>query len=187
MFRMGLYIRFIIFVILLPVILSAREKHNIDKSFTTQQIDYQIPFCMSIHTIGKLSLNISNWGNIGLTPFNSGDLPDCITGNAILNGSEYPKSSHRKYFNKIGLWVGGIVNNDTLVTTVINERNINETIQNWINGKPIDSRSILDSDDLLYNNPVSEQDYLVSYTDTFVDKRNSYLYDYLDHCYHSPL
>jgi len=145
------------------------------------------PHSYTIHDIGRIVLALTNDGFIGLTPDDPSLYPDCITGQPILNGSEFPKGSGRSFISANGgssLWIGAIVGDDTLVSAAYSLDRSNETGAEWINGKVIDARSSLDSIDLKYRGAVSEQDRIVAYTDTTIDPR---FYDFVDQHLHRPL
>ncbi len=150
-----------------------------------------VPYCLSIHDVGRWRLSVDNCGRVGLN-WSSGTFalyPDCITGNVITHPSEYPKGARNRFLSEAGLWVGGVVGDDTLVTTVADFGFSWESVADWVSGKPLIGRSTLDSNDVNYWGAVSEQDRIVAYTDTFIDySLLGYGFsDYLDHRPHKPI
>jgi len=140
-----------------------------------------------VHDIGHWVLSVRNDGFIGSVPYHVTQFPDYISGQLILNGSEFPKGSGRKFINSswsAGWWVGGILGDDTLVSVVFDGCFAKETVPAWINGVAMDDRTTLDSIDLRYRAAVSEQDRIVAYTDTMVWPGR---YDYVDRHLHRPL
>ncbi|MEW5994446.1 MAG: hypothetical protein AB1744_08615 [Candidatus Zixiibacteriota bacterium] len=129
---------------------------------------------------------IYNHGLFGEAPSNAALAPDAITGQPILYGSEFPKGSRRNYLRSSGLWVGGILDGDTLVTTVMIAEVTIESTPTWVNGTCLAGRTSFDSLDLKYRGAVSEQDRIVMYTDTVV-YHEPWFYDYLDYRPHRPL
>lgn len=66
------------------------------------------------HRVGRFWFTVTNYGFLGnQTDFN---LQDCITGGQTSPG-EFPGGSNILYLFQGALWVGGIVNGDTLVST----------------------------------------------------------------------
>jgi len=177
-----LHIRFIMLVLIVVTILAqATNTESVAATVNPPSRSW------TVHDIGHLVLSIHNSGFIGDTPFNPALDPDYVTGEPILNGSEFPKGSGRGLLCELGgssLWIAGILNGDTLVSAALDLAHSNEMGPDWINGKAIDARSSLDSVDLNHRNAVSEQDRVVAYTDTIIDPR---YYDFVDRRLHMPL
>lgn len=65
------------------------------------------------HRVGQLWFTVTNYGFLG-NQMNFG-LPDCVSGGATTD-LEFPGGSQIQYLYQGALWVGGIVNGDTLVS-----------------------------------------------------------------------
>jgi hypothetical protein len=68
------------------------------------------------HSINKLGLSNTNFGIFGLAPSASICETDCYTG-GVTTGGEYPIGSEVMYCYAASVWVGAIVDDDTLVST----------------------------------------------------------------------
>jgi len=115
--------------------------------------------CYPIHTIGNLVLKVST-SSLAVITYGAG--LDCLTGDRVpTHGSEYPKNSGFQILGSSGFAIGGVVNNDTLVSTGIYNQElvlyydeINSTLRDFEN------RSY---------QAVSEQDYLIKgYDNTYI-------------------
>ena len=137
------------------------------------------------HAIGKFAFPLSNFGRFGIGL--ESRVADCLTGVRIPDG-EYPRGMNAIFLYKGGIWIGGIVGTDTLVSTGTDmdlcDREFIPDI--WPFGKP-ERRSTLDPYSPEYQGAVSEQDYIITYTDT-ISKDNSYpSYDDMERRPHRPL
>lgn len=142
-------------------------------------------FCAVGHSIGKFAFPIWNFGRFGNGI--ESRVSDCLTGARIADG-DYPKGANAMFLYKGGIWIGGIVGNDTLVSTST-DMNLcdREFIPDaWPAGKPV-RRSTVDPYSPEYQGAVSEQDYIVTYTDT-VSRGNQFAsFDAVDRRAHRPL
>jgi hypothetical protein len=138
-------------------------------------------YCIAKHDVGNLVLGITNYGKIGIG--RSTFRVDCFTGTLIPLG-EYPKGSNTTYLYKGGLWIGGIIGDDTLVSTAAD---VNNETQEWHPVEDMRLRSILDPESPDYEKAVSEQDYLAVYVDTFTRGVPNPTYDPIDNRGHKPL
>jgi hypothetical protein len=108
------------------------------------------------HDVGKISLKVSNSGSFGI-----------ISSTAL--GCEYPKGSKVQYLFSGGLWIGAVVKHDTLVSTGDDGWQVELEMAPDVSPKgEIVRRSLLDPDSPEYVGAVSEQDFLCTYTDTFL-------------------
>lgn len=121
--------------------------------------------CMRIIDINNFVWGISNFGRIGA---GYKPLTDCITG-ARVPWMEFPRDSRTTYLYKGALWIGAIVENDTLVSTGA-DFNIPST--EFLSDLPIIKRSTLGSIALETQGAVSELDYIANYTDTVIPGAN---------------
>ena len=122
------------------------------------------------HTWGNMKLVVTNWGFFG----NSGEVDQYVW------SCEFPANSHQDYLFQGAMWIGGVIDDDTLVTVgadgwlienemfpgntnndIIMERSINPASQYYWD--PADSSDPLF---LKYGPAISEQDYIAVYTDT---------------------
>lgn len=72
-------------------------------------------YCSAIHNVGRMALPITNKGFFGhgLDGLYS---RDCFTGNVVIP-TEYPQRSYAIYMTTGAIWVGAVVDGDTLVST----------------------------------------------------------------------
>jgi len=141
---------------------------------------------VSRHDIGRFKVSVFDNGLFATVPyFEYQLLADCFTGDAFLTGSEFPIGSGRIHIREAGLWVGGVVGRDTLVTSVGGNFGW-EWTSGLINGQEMKARSSLDPFDVKHRDAVSEQDRIVTYTDTIIPRvwlgRDPY-----EHRRHKPL
>ena len=134
-----------------------------------------------VHKIGKIALTITNFGTIGTgylaTPIFEGEqAPSC----------QYPVNSDIEYLFTGALWIGAVVGIDTLVSV---------GADGWIGARElwpdvgeagtITRRSTLpSSQDFNQDLAVSEQDFICSFTDTFIAIAGT---DPIDNRPHIPL
>ncbi len=116
------------------------------------------------HRVGRMVLAINNNGTFG-TGF-SVSSTDVITGEALLD-CEYPKGSNTRYLYAGAFWIGAVVGRDTLVSTAA-------TGWSWVREFAPDpspfgdivKKSISSLDARQLAGAVSEEDYIMTYTDT---------------------
>jgi len=129
-----------------------------ESSFTTANA----PYCMGRHDIGRLVWGITNFGMAGIGE-NNGVTSDCFVGGRVPLG-EYPKGDNDTYFYKGGLWIGAIVNKDTLVSI---GAEMNNKSHEFHPVHPMIKRSKIDPSSSEFDGAVSEQEYVAVYADTF--------------------
>ncbi|MEW6412378.1 MAG: hypothetical protein AB1483_07880 [Candidatus Zixiibacteriota bacterium] len=118
------------------------------------------------HHVGRMVLAINNNGTFG-TGFSVSSI-DVITGEQLLD-CEYPKGSNTRYLYAGSFWIGAVVGRDTLVSTAA-------TGWSWVREFSPDpspfgdiiKRSISSLDASQRQGAVSEEDYIMMYTDTVV-------------------
>jgi len=122
------------------------------------------------HDVGQLFLTVSNWGSFG-SGRGDGTDPDCKKWESGENAGEcrpsgeYPGGSGIEYLFMGALWVGAVVDGDTLVSVGEDGwfRNVNELFPGYNQSTDtIMEYSIMSGDD----NAISEQDYVGELTDT---------------------
>ncbi len=121
------------------------------------------------------------WGNIKLVLSNYGFFGNAMEYDEYVWSCEFPANSHQDYLFQGALWIGGIVDDDTMVTVgadgwiadinemfpgprdddLIMERSTNPASQYYWN--PSDTNDPLFQ---RYGPPVSEQDFIAVYADT---------------------
>ena len=154
----------------------------------TAPLDSALGICISRHDIGRFKVAVYSNGRFASIP-RRGDrlLTDCFTGDAIYTGSEFPIGSGRIYIRDGCLWVGGVVGRDTLVTTIAPQEFGREWTSGLINGQVMEARSSLVPFDVKYRGAVSEQDRIVTFTDTIIPDRFVYFDRYEHRRRHKPL
>ncbi|UCD63268.1 MAG: hypothetical protein JSW34_11025 [Candidatus Zixiibacteriota bacterium] len=119
------------------------------------------------HRVGRMVLAVTNNGTFGNGFANSN--VDFFTNELVLS-CEYPRGSNTKYLFAGAFWVGAVVGRDTLVSTAA-------TGWSWIREFNPDEapfgeivkRSISSIDNDLSRGAISEEDYIVVYTDTITE------------------
>lgn len=113
--------------------------------------------------------------NIGLTISNNGLIGNCFKGNYLLNNApscQYPKGSGIEHLFEGGLWVGAMVNGQTLVTTgAVDDASGYSTGKAGFDftcgvGSQLTERSSLVSSPLYSTSAISNQDYVSDFTDS---------------------
>ena len=121
-------------------------------------------FCYANHRVGNIVLQIGNDGTFG--NFGGSSPLDCFTGVPVL-ACEYPKNSQTKYLYAGAFWIGAVVGRDTLVSEGADgwSRQGNEFVPTIYDS--LIYRSIrFPEDPTLYEDAVSEEDYIAVYLDT---------------------
>lgn len=141
------------------------------------------------HDIGKMVLSVLNNGTFGdgFSPTCADDqCSDSFTGLAIQS-CEYPKGSRTKYLFAGAFWIGGVIGNDTLVTTGADGwSSVTEFHPEEGELGRMLYRSTVDPAAPAFEGAVSEQDYIAVYYDTCTNCPGNDL-DFLDNRRHRPL
>lgn len=120
------------------------------------------------HRVGRIVLGLCNNGTFGNNYSQSGT-SDFFTGEAVP-ACEYPKNSNNKYIFGGTFWIGAVVGRDTLVSVGADSwqwvYEFNPDIPPF--GYPV-YRSIIDPQSSDYRDAVSEEDYVMVYTDTLTE------------------
>ncbi|MBN1423571.1 hypothetical protein JXA88_03350 [Candidatus Fermentibacteria bacterium] len=120
------------------------------------------------HMVGNIWLTISNFGFFG-----NDEQTDVRGTEQWLPKCEFPGGSGIDYLFQGAMWIGGVVDNDTLVSVGADGwQHENEMFPCTYKAIPclIDSLSISSSDSLIAVRAVSEQDYVAVYADTFTSE-----------------
>lgn len=127
-----------------------------------QQSRYRPELDYAIHRAGKLWTTFNNDGIIGnVYGF---PLPEI---NKSAPSFYYPQYSRTSYGNQIGFWIGGVVGNDTLVSTTVDELGLREFYPDYA---PFGNMEIMSS---ILTSPYydpradAEEQFRTIYTDTF--------------------
>jgi hypothetical protein len=149
--------------------------------------------CTVRHNVGKIVLYRGGDPAIGGNNYIRNI--DCVTGGEIPVGScIYPKNSSVSYLGYGGVWIGGMVKGDTLVSgqTLLRAYQVGSGITPWEFHSPfypdpdVIERSSLNPDLSVPNQAVSEQDFITTTTDT-VTGGLTILPDYFRVRSHTPL
>ncbi|MEA2030722.1 MAG: hypothetical protein U9N55_03895, partial [candidate division Zixibacteria bacterium] len=142
-----------------------------DRGFVAQEPDQ----CSAMHDVGELLLSVNNNGTFGTSYAKS---QDCFTNEPIpAGGCEYPKGSGQQYNYGSAFWVGAIVGRDTLVSVGHDGwQHVKEFYPEPAPFGHMIRRSTIDPNDPMYENAISEQDYVAVYMDTFPDRANTQNY-----------
>ncbi|MDF1545976.1 MAG: hypothetical protein P1R58_12860 [bacterium] len=130
-----------------------------------------------------MKLVVQNSGRLGVSPYdNAAGLRDCLTGDRLYMGSEYPSGSGIDHLYRICLWFGGIQGEDTLVSTGENRwhRSLGGEEFRPLGGVrgSITKRSTLDTNSAESGMAVSEEDFVTAYTDTIARHSNDFPFGY---------
>ena len=181
---------FALFPVLLFFMIITRvdaRDNPLPKEGTFQAAATDIPdYQMAIHNIGKIVFGVSNFGQ-----FANGDISlayrDCFTGQRIPD-LQYPQGTRTRYLYKGGIWVGGIIGKDTLVSTGCEFNNRSREFNpDYYPFGDIIRRSILDSPSEETSKAHSQQDYVAVFYDTLVYGNKYLSFDPLDSRPHKPL
>jgi hypothetical protein len=130
-----------------------------------------------IHDVGAIGMTVSNWGSFG-------DI-DWYGGEALPSG-EYPIHSDIRYMHYGGIWIGGVVGDDTLVSTVSHTSFSSHPEFSPDRGEPGAFRyqTSIKGKEGYSPEAVSEQDFICTYTDTItaVEITGEDEYDNRGHC-----
>lgn len=160
---------------------TAAQRQPAERDNAPDQAAAAPPYCIAQHDVGQLVVGVTNFGMVGIGK-GKGERVDCLTGIPVPKG-EYPKGSNTVYLYKGGLWVGGIVGRDTLLSHGAEFNTLSREFHPSINMQRVSS---LDFDSPNYEFAVSEQDYYATYADTFY--RVGYgSWDAIDRRPHKPL
>lgn len=136
-----------------------------------------------VHNIGKMALMITNFGNFG-----NGFVENAICDGGICPSCEYPVNSELEYLFAGALWIGAVLGRDTLVSVGADGwfPGITELLPDeGLNGR-IQARSNIRTKDSYDERAISEQDFICTFTDTFVTPTNTGT-DNIDNRAHRPL
>ncbi len=140
-------------------------------------------YCLARIDIGKLDFGVTNFGLIGIGQSRGSIQTDCFTG-AITPLCDYPKGANTTYLFKGAIWVGGVVGNDTLVSTGADYASQSREFH------PITEMEKLSSVDpelVGLTEPVSELDYIAVFVDTFTRGVPNPSFDPIANRAHKPL
>jgi hypothetical protein len=125
-----------------------------------------LPVCMAAHRVGKIVLGVTNNGAFG-NSYAKAPNSDCFTGEFVPS-CQYPKFSQTGYLYGAAFWFGAVVGRDTLVSVGHDGWSANQEIE------PLPSpdgelikRSLIDPTNFLqYQDAISEEDFICTFTDT---------------------
>jgi hypothetical protein len=123
---------------------------------------------VAVHNVGDISLTVSNYGIIGHGDYSPPTDP--MTGD-LAPALYYPSNNEVNYLFEAALWIGGIINRDTLVSTAGGGRYY-QPREFWSDSFPtgeIVFRSINDPDAPEFDSAISQQDFIAYFTDTLDD------------------
>ena len=159
--------------------------------------------CATTHRIGKIALTISNYGTLGTYYLQGARWTlDCFTGERTVS-CEYPRNSGTEFLFGGAVWLGGIVGKDTLVSTGSDGWGM--TVKHALDLTPpwqhrgmewapdeapfgdIKRRSTLNPMSEAFRNAISEEDLIVTYTDTFPNGHRGLVWDAFEGRSHIPL
>ena len=150
--------------------LPARESGIIDEQLQRLNKPLANTPCqeLRVHKVGNILLSVTNYGIFG----NQDEAIIDPETNQLAPSCEYPAGSGIEYLFQGALWVGAIVNEDTLVSTGHDGwYDVFEMFPEACdNGGHIVKRSTRKTDDAYDPNAVSEADYIAVYTDTLTDQ-----------------
>lgn len=128
--------------------------------------------CRATHDIGRMMLGVSNNGTFGRAYAASRRF--CFGADDFLGGCQFPKESIWEYLAGGALWIGAIVNRDTLVSIggaldYASGNSLYAGGELFPDASPdgeMQLRSTRDPTRPEYDGAVSEQDFIAVYTDT---------------------
>jgi hypothetical protein len=146
------------------------------------------------HRVGNVHFTITNWGFFGSNFADQWDalVEDYCLGPGVTQGEkapsfEFPAGTGINYLYAGGLWIGAIVNQDTLVSTGTDGwQRVNEMYPAAAPDGGIIQLSNRKTSEYYSPDAVSEQDYFAEYTDTLSDQAYTGT-DAVDNRPHVPL
>lgn len=124
---------------------------------------------LRVHKVGNILMSITNWGFFGSQIDEGYEDPE--TGRAAPS-CEFPAGSGIEYLFQGALWIGAIVEDDTLVTVGADGwQHVEEMFPDAAPAGDIEKRSIRPTDPAYHPDAVSEADYIAVYTDTLTDQQ----------------
>ena len=122
-------------------------------------------YCLAEHNIGRMALGVTNIGTFG-SGFSQSGTVDIFTGQQVRS-CEFPKFSQTRYLFAGAIWIGAVLNRDTLVSvgadgwSYVREFNPDEPPMGFTL-----YRSNVDPARQEFEGAVSEQDFICVYYDT---------------------
>lgn len=142
-------------------------------------------YCVTVHDLGKMYVGLTNFGRLshGKEIF----YYDCFSG-AKIGDMQYPRSSNKIYLYHGGVWIGGVVGRDTLVSTSVQQNNYSREFHP--DAYPyglFQRRSTLGPTEDMIVDAKSEQDLVAVYQDTLTFGNAFASFDQTDGRGHRPL
>ncbi len=124
-------------------------------------------FCIAAHRVNKLTIAMANNGTFGNGFYPEAPI-DFFTGQPVPS-CEFPAGSDTRYLFGGALWVGAVVNGDTLVSTGADGWvHIREFFPDEAPAGNMIRRSTLDPNSPEYPGAISQEDLIATCADTFV-------------------
>ncbi|MEE8404728.1 MAG: hypothetical protein V3S17_05005 [candidate division Zixibacteria bacterium] len=154
-------------------IASARaefDQKDLNKFSNSQRLAEPPEHNAVAHRVGNMVLSISNNGTFGFG-FMVAVSEDHFTGRPIPFGCEVPKNGGVEYLFAAAFWVGAVVGRDTLVSVGADGWSFTrEMFPDPFPKGEMKKRSIIDpTDEDLFRDAISEEDFIALYTDTVTD------------------
>ncbi len=175
----------IIAICLLVLAVGSADSRSLPEDNRTTALKSAAPaYCNADHRVGRLILTVSNNGTIG-TGFAQGGKLDCFTGEELVS-AEFPAGSGQSYLFAGALWVGAVVNGDTLVSVGADGWQVpRELVPDEVPFGLMEKLSTLDP--MTADEATSELDYIATFSDTLVPGINDQHLDVIDGRPHMPL
>ncbi|MFQ5500097.1 MAG: hypothetical protein ACE5FH_10555 [Candidatus Zixiibacteriota bacterium] len=127
------------------------------------------PWQIARHTAGRIGLIVSNHGVFGgFDPIRRPEV-DYFTGEIRRNPCEFPEGSNRIHLWYGSLWVGAVVDGDTIVSTGLSPVDfVYEMLPTNLRDDHLTRRSTVHRHSPEYVGAVSHQDFIAQYTDTMM-------------------
>lgn len=172
-------------LLLLSLDVSAQVDSSRIRSAAPSAVTARPGYCAVAHNVGKLQLNVTNYGRLGIGI--STIMFDCFTGQK-LRSSEYPIGTNNMYLHRGGLWIGGVVGTDTLVSAACDIRGTAREFHP--EPSPFGDfthKSRLNDSPWYAEDATSDQDLIAVYTDTLTNGNPYPSFDAITSRAHKPL
>lgn len=179
--RLWLY-SFIFAILILGI--SIHRAHGEETSSQESASDNFFPrYDYFMNDMNNINLSITNFGVLG-------------AGTSIMQhkSCEYPINSHIEYLRSISIWLGGVVDGDTLVSTAVPSNKWSKSIRtelfpDWDGQGEIIKKSSIKRNLFYTEDAVSDLDVICTFTDTMPDTWSfaQIPIDSHDDRYHKPL
>lgn len=162
----------LLIILLILSVPSHQTRAADDPAGPADSLDYKRILPQATASLPNITHRIHNNGRFWNTVMNNGFFgnPFSLRDNLARRAAPsfyFPKYSRKRYGYRTGLWIGGIVDGDTLVSTTMDDMFTQEFFPDLYPGGDFTERSI-ETNSLFYDTEArGQQEYTAQYADTF--------------------